>query len=332
MRLSTVDGLKGDGQWREIREFIEAYGQDLFHATQLQLGNVRTILHRGVGWYLDYLAEEVDPLHPIKLVDDLQQGKVERDDAIWCLETIYSIVVDKFDRFLEYNTTTTQSDYGEKFFSLLDFLNVETRYDREAWLMMPQIVAHEMLCRLNWADVAFVWEDGFRDGTSSIAAEHLQALERLERLHGMRLPTISDHLRQRFVKPMLVSRMLSRIQPALAETREGGSGQAFEALHHEISVYLEDSWGSGIDIPAWIRQLQHEVDSVLHPDLGGRPGPEAELHLSATKITRSEFAQQIRTWQVALGETQRSRPSGNKRPKGRRRPPQGGGRKRRKKE
>ncbi len=330
MRLSTVDGLKGDSQWREIREFIETYGQDLFHATQLQLGNVRTILHRGVGWYLNYLTQEADPLHPIKLVEDLQEGKVERDDAIWCLETIYSIVVDKFDRFLEYNTTTTQSDYGEKFFCLLDFLNVETQYDREAWLMTPQIVAHEMLCRLGWSDVAFVWEDGFRDGTASIAAEHLQALERLERLHGMKLPTISDHLRQRFVKPMLVSRMLSRIRPALEEVHESGEGSVFHTLHHEISVYLEDSWGSGIDIPTWIRQLQHEVDVTLHPDLGGRPGPEADLHLPTTKLAKTDFQQQVRAWQIPPGETQKSRPRGNKRPKGRRRPPKGGSRKRRK--
>ena len=35
--------------------------------------NLRGILHRGVGAYLDYLRDNPDPLHPIPLLDDLDR-------------------------------------------------------------------------------------------------------------------------------------------------------------------------------------------------------------------------------------------------------------------
>src|SRR5690606_34105124 len=114
MRLSAVDaeGPHRTVDWERIETFIRRYGGDLFHASQLTLGNVRAILTAGVGSYLDYLLKERDPLHPIRLVDDLDEGRIDREDAEWSLEFVYSVVVDKFDRFVEYNTTTTQSDYG----------------------------------------------------------------------------------------------------------------------------------------------------------------------------------------------------------------------------
>lgn len=172
MRLSTVEALKLDGVWTDTRKFIQQYGGELFHARQLTLGNVRAILHHGVDHYLDYLAENEDPLHPLQLLADLEAGKIARDDAVDHLRLIYQIVVEGYDRFLEYNTTTTQSDYGEVFFALLDFLRLETTYDRDAWDLVPVSLAHEVLstgrqgrCGPNLEDVFTTKTEDMATGT-----------------------------------------------------------------------------------------------------------------------------------------------------------------------
>jgi hypothetical protein len=301
MRISSVDGLRDNEDWEELAEFIEAYGSDLFHASQLTLGNVRAILHNGVDWYLEYLEKEQDPLHPTRLLEDLEDGRLERDDAEWALETIYSIVVDKFDRFLEYNTTTTQSDYGENFFSLLEFLRVEAGYDRDAWHMQPLTLVHEVLCRAGLREAAKLWETTYEVQTADIATQHLEDLRELQQETGMRMPVIADHLNQRFVKPLAVNRMLALVGPAVADAREGRLDSAtFAELSREVDAYLEGSWGSGIDVPAWIRSLDKEVHQATDPDEGGRPGSEAEIELPAVVLTLAEFREQIRRWRESL--------------------------------
>lgn len=105
----------------------------------LTFGNLRAILHNGVSEFLEYLAQNDDPLKPNKLLADLDAGKIAIDEAVFYLELIFRATVEKYDRFLEYNTTTTQSDYGEQFFSLLDFLRLErstnaTRGTAARWL------------------------------------------------------------------------------------------------------------------------------------------------------------------------------------------------------
>ncbi len=106
MRLSAVESMKRDAIWDEVREFITKYGAELFHAKMLTLGNVRAILHNGIPWFLNFLAESQDPLRPSPLLEALDSGAIETDHVVHVLELIYTTVVDKFDRFLEYNTTT----------------------------------------------------------------------------------------------------------------------------------------------------------------------------------------------------------------------------------
>lgn len=308
MRISAVDGLRKEGEWEELTQFIKTYGGDLFHASQLTLGNVRAILHHGVDWFLDYLEEEQDPIRPIKLLDDLDAGVIDRDDAEWALEQVYSIVVDRFDRFLEYNTTTTQSDYGEMIYCLLEFLRLEARYNRDAWNLTPLMLVHEVLVRNSLLDAADVWESTFEMQTDDLADQHIRDLRRLQKRHGMRMPTITDHLRERFVKPLAVNRMLSLVQRAVHDARDGNfESEAFQMLYEEVDEYLEDSWGSGVDVPDWLQALEREVSEASHPDEGGRPGTEAEIHVPLMTMTRKEFQTQVLTWKESLGKRSRQR-------------------------
>ncbi|MDB4742924.1 hypothetical protein OAF98_00435 [Planctomicrobium sp.] len=308
MRISAVDGLRKEGDWEELSEFIQKYGGDLFHASQLTLGNVRSILHHGVDWYLDYLEEEQDPIRPIKLLDDIDRGVIDRDDSEWSLEQIYSIIVDRFDRFLEYNTTTTQSDYGEMMYCLLEFLRLEARYDRDAWNLIPLTLVHEILVRNSLLDAADVWESTFEMQTDDLADRHLKDLRRLQKRYGMRMPTIMDHLRERFVKPLAVNRMLSLVKQSVLDSRASNfDSEAFKMLYEEVDEYLDDSWGSGVDIPDWLRALEREVNESSQPNEGGRPGTEADLEVPMISLNKSEFHKQVLNWKDSLGKRSRTK-------------------------
>ena len=297
MRLSTVEALKVEPLWEETAEFVKTYGSYILNARLLTLGNVRAILHSGVEHFLDHLEENEDPLHPIKLLDDLRSGKIDRDDAAEQLNLIYQVVVEKFDRFLEYNTTTTQSDYGEHFYSLLDFLRLETSYDRDAWNMLPVTVAHEVLARLGKPEAATIWEDVFSLKTEEMANDHLQQLESLQKKYGMRMPSVANHLEERFVKPLSVNHMLARIRPACEDAESGREeSPSFQALQVSVEEYLKTTSGSGIDIPSWLKTLEEELNRVHESGETSPPDAEPQLHLPTPALSLKELRHQLKQW------------------------------------
>ncbi len=297
MRLSTVEALKVEPLWEETAEFVKTYGSYILNARLLTLGNVRAILHSGVEHFLDHLEENEDPMHPIKLLDDLRSGKIDRDDAAEQLNLIYQVVVEKFDRFLEYNTTTTQSDYGEHFYSLLDFLRLETSYDRDAWNMLPVTVAHEVLARLGKPEAATIWEDVFSLKTEEMADGHLQQLETLQKKYGMRMPSVANHLEERFVKPLSVNHMLARIRPACEDAESGHEeSPAFQALQVSVEEYLKTTSGSGIDVPSWLKTLEEELNRVHESGETAPPDAEPQLHLPIPALSLKELRQQLKQW------------------------------------
>jgi hypothetical protein len=264
MRLSSVEEMSEASVWKHVRTFIESYGADLFHAKLLTLGNVRTILDAGIEGFLDYLDDSSDELHPIKLLDDMYSGQIDSEKAMTYLEMIYESVVDKFDRYVEYNTTTTHSDYGEKFYCLLDFLRTESAYERDAWNLSPIGVCHELFSECGRHAAARAWEEDFRARSAAVANKHLIRLRSLEKKYGMRLPSISDRLAEQFVKPLAVNRMRALLPEVLRDSRLGRTAStAFSALRAEIDEYLNTTNGSGIDVPAWLRTLEREIDRLL---------------------------------------------------------------------
>lgn len=297
MRLSAVEALTVEPLWEETAEFVKTYGSYVLNARFLTLGNVRAILHGGVEHFLEHLEEMEDPLHPIKLLEDLRSGKIDRDDAAEQLNLIYQVVVEKFDRFLEYNTTTTQSDYGEHFYSLLDFLRLETSYDRDAWKMLPVTVAHEVLARLGKPEAAIIWEDVISLRTEEKADGHLAQLESLQKKYGMRMPSVANHLEERFVKPLSVNHMLARIRPACEDAESGRKDSpAFQSLQSAVEDYLKTTSGSGIDVPAWLKNLEEELNRVHESGETAAPDAEPQLHLPIPALSLKELRQQLKQW------------------------------------
>jgi len=306
MRLSSVENLQDDHVWDDVRAFIQAYGADLLHTPMIMLSNVRAVLHRGPEQLLDHLEENQDPLHPVKLLEDIRHGVIERKRAVELLDLVYSIIVDKYDRYLEYNTTTTQSDYGERFYCLIDFLRVEADYERDEWNLFPIGIAHESLSSFGRHDAATIWEQAVQHRTVEMAESHLAQLRELEKSYGMRLPSISDRLNEQFVKPMAVNRMLAMVEPAMKAARDGREeGSAvlsdfFEALKAEVSDYLESTSGSGIDSPPWLHSLDAQVQRVERAARGMVDLSEPNFGFRPVPVNLREMKRQLKMWNQRL--------------------------------
>jgi hypothetical protein len=298
MRLSSVEEMSETSVWKRVRGFIESYGADLFHAKVLTLGNIRTILDAGVEDFLDYLDESRDPIHPVKLIDDLEAGAIDSEKAMTYLELIYETIVDKFDRYVEYNTTTTHSDYGEKFYCLLDFLRAESAYERDAWNLSPISLCHELFSECGREVAARAWEQDFRARSGSVANKHLIRLRSLEKKYGMRLPSISDRLSERFVKPLAVHRMRALLPQALRDARLGrDSSPAFDALRAEIDEYLHTTNGSGIEVPAWLRTLERDLIHLMDTSSSVLETLETPRLHAATLLTWNRLQLELQRWE-----------------------------------
>ncbi len=261
LQLSVLETLTGESEWRAVQAFVQRYGADLFHARFMTLANLRGILHRGAAAYLDYLSDNPDPLHPVRLLEELGRT-IRREDAIRRLEIVLQAVIENYEEYKDYNTTTTQSDYGENLHVLLEFLRLKAAYERHAWQFRPLVLAHEVLARRGRGQAAILWEQSLNRVTRDLAHRHLDQLERLERVRGMRLSTIRDRLSERFVKPLALDRLCALIEPAMREARQEGERPAFARLRKELKVYTATPMGVGLDVPYWLRRLEMEVHRV----------------------------------------------------------------------
>lgn len=260
LRVAVLETAGSDLEWTALRDFVKRYGGDLFHARFMTLANLRGVLHRGVGAYLRYLEENSDPLRPVKLVEDLDQG-VARADVERRLQTILQAVIENYEEYKDYNTTTPQSDYGENLHALLDFLRLKASYERHAWQLRPLALIHEVLARRR-GGAAVLWQDQVTQLTRERAERHLDQLARRERNHGMHLRTVADRLQERFVKPLALDRLCALVEPAMEEARRGDAAEAFPRLERELEAYAETTTGVGLDVPHWLRRLEGEVHRV----------------------------------------------------------------------
>ena len=204
VRLSVLEKIANQKQWKGLRKFIQQYGHELFDQSFFHLGNLRAILHRGVDAWLDELAEIADE-QDIPLLAVLHDTKA-RQNAVHQLQLIMESIVENYVEYRDYNGTTTQSDRGELLFTLLDMLRLRVSYDRVAWNLMPVSLAHEVLVRRGHTVAAEFWRREMARRTSEMADQLLDRFSQLQREYGMRLQTVAVRVKERFVRPLLVDR------------------------------------------------------------------------------------------------------------------------------
>jgi hypothetical protein len=303
LQLSVLETAPSGDAWQKPVDFIRKYGSDLFHAWFMSLANLRGILHRGVGSYLDYLRDNPDPLHPIKLIDDLDNA-IPRQEAIDHLQFILQAVIENYEEYKDYNGSAAQSDYGENLHVLLEFLRVKALYERHAWQFRPLVLAHEILARQGRADAAVLWQEAFTSATRETATAHREELARLERTHGIRLGTVADRIREEFVKPLAVDRASALIEPAMDEALGQQPPEEFELLREEVEELAARPAGVGLDVPEWLRRLENEVRRVRASHAAVAVLAGDLLRLPQRSLTPEEVQQQLLDWEKPLTNDQ----------------------------
>jgi hypothetical protein len=316
LRLSALEAVLSDDDWEELKEFIKTYGSDLFTVRFLTLSNVRGIIGQGVTAWLDrqtdpdtagnFSAGETTP----KLLDAWAEGRLDRSVTAKHLEVVLQSLVEHYDEYRDYNTTTTQSDYGENLYILLDFLRLKVAYERYAWRLRPLTLAHEVLCRRGHDALAASWREFIAGKTHGLADELLTKLTAREIEHGIRVRTVRDRLEERFVQPLQIDQAAARVARAATAAKEMAgatnpppeSHPAFVGLVAAIQPLAESPTGVGLDVPAWLRRLEDELrrfrtgldetdshdDELLLP-----PGPPLDF---------AELKRQLNEWERPLGE------------------------------
>jgi hypothetical protein len=315
LRLSALEAVLGEEDWAGLKQFISVYGGDLFTVRFLTLSNIRGILGRGVVTWLDRMTDpdagtgqpgETVP----KLIDAWAEPEFDKPAAARHLEIVLQALVEHYDEYRDYNTTTTQSDYGDNLYILLDFLRLKVAYDRYAWRLRPLTLAHEVLCRRGHDSLAASWRRFIAGKTNGLADELLTKLTAREAEHGIRVRTVRDRLEERFVQPLQIDQAAARVPRAAAAAKElagatnppAEAHPAFVGLLAAIKPLAESPTGVGLDVPSWLRRLEEELrrfrtgmeevdgdgDEVLLPQ-----GPPLDF---------SELKRQLNEWERPLGE------------------------------
>lgn len=294
VRVSSLEILFDEQRWQEVRKFIKRYGHDLFTQEFLtSYSKLRAILHEGVAAYLEALEEVCEDEEKPLLLREIGGG-ISREHAIRCLEICLEAIVENYSEYLDYNSTTTQSDRGELLYVLLDFLRVQASYESVAWNLKPVLLAHEALMRAGRPGAARRWREAVAERTAGMADDHQRRYDRLVANYGVRLRTVADRIAQRFVQPLALNRLCALVRPAVEELRAGRPLVAFAELERELAPFTEEPRGTGYNLPPWLESLDRAVEKVLasgdeYDDLIAPPVPQVKLPLK-------EFRRQIDAW------------------------------------
>jgi hypothetical protein len=300
IRISVMESVGSEQHWRTLTAFIQRYGHDLFTQQFMNYGNLRAILHRGVRVYLEWLREQPDAQDEFRLVAELDAA-IPMDEAEAHLEMVLEAIAENYSQYIDYNSTTTQSDRGEMLFTLLDFLRIEASYDRVAWNLKPVVIAHQVLVRNGRDQAARMWREAVARRTKTVADDHLARFGRLVRKHGMRLPSVADRMGERFVKPLAVDRLCALVAPAMEEIRSAGKCKSFQLLEELVGHFTAEPSGVGFEVPSWLEALQNEVQRIRFAEFDDDEPPEPTFALPQVRLERQEIERQIDSWQPKDG-------------------------------
>jgi hypothetical protein len=300
LRLSVVERLSSEEEWRAFVTFVERYGADLFTQKFLNLGNLRAILHQRAPVWLSNLEQDPESAE-LRLVQDLGT-KVNRDEAAKWLTIALEAVVENYREYRDYNTTTTHSDHGEMLYTLIDFLRLRADYDRVAWNLRPVMMAHEILVRHGRAAAAELWQQALAERTAEAADANLARFERLCDEYGVRLASVAERLAERFTRPLAIDRVQALVGPAM-EAAGGGDPTAsgnrepvpFVALRQEIESLAQEPAGAGLDLPDWLEALEEEVSQVRCQHRHRQPSDDALRRIEQARLSWEDWLRQIGT-------------------------------------
>lgn len=291
LRLSVLEKVNDKRSWSKLVEFIETYGDELFTQRFLNLGNVRAILHQGADTWLTKVQEEGGDFE-CRLLDEIGD-KISRQDAVYRLTLVLEAIIENYSEYRDYNSTTTQSDRGDLLYTLLDFLRLQTKYDRVCWNLKPVVLAHEILVRRGCKQAAQLWRRALRERIDSEADKFVERLDKLRKKYAMQMPSIADRINERFMRLLVIDRLCSLVQPAVAEAKREGSRPTFRMLQYETEFLTREPSGVGFDLPPWLAALDEEVQRVSQPPHERDDYDELELAVPLQRLTYEEAIERL---------------------------------------
>jgi hypothetical protein len=297
LRLSVLEKVAAEKDWKDLVAFIKRYGHDLFTQTFFGFGNLRAILHQGVEAWLEQLAADPEAAEDLQLVAELD-GRLPRAQARKHLSLVIEAIVENYAEYRDYNATTTQSDRGELLYTLLDFLRVKAGYDRIHWNLRPVTMVHEVLVRRGYESAARMWCRAMAKETSATADQQLKRLAELQKKYGMRLSTVADRLGEHFIRPLAIDRVRALVRPAAEEAQRGLDPKAFSQLEAEASELAEEPTGAGLDLPDWLSMLEDEVERASDNAHREEAAIAALDRLPRIYLTWDEIQRQLTNWEI----------------------------------
>ncbi len=298
LRLSVLEAHPPGVDWEDLKDFVKTYGADLFTPHFLALANLRSIVHRGVE---DWLKAQANEQEPIKLARAVDEDRIPMPKAAVCLEYICHALIEHHEVYRDYNSTTTQSDYGENLHLILEFMRIKVDYDRHAWRMRPLVQAHAVLCGRGQAAAALRWQEKMAEMTGATIVEPLlEELSELEAKTGLRLRTVRDRLEERLVRPLVIDRLCATVEPAMREAvNPPAQDGAFVRLEQQLESLTRQPIGIGLDVPEWLERLEDEVERVRQEGMSADQAHASGL-ASGVSLSFIDLQVQLANWEKPL--------------------------------
>ena len=303
IRISPVESISDKVYWSEIKGFIQRYGKDIFTQQNMGFGNLRAVLHQGVDNYLRSLVrvkqEEGEVEMAGSLLDDIQTNRIAWDEAVSRLEIIFECIAENYSEYVDYNSTSTHSDNGEKMYMLLDMLRVQTGYERISWNLKPVYWVHDAMIRAKCDNAALLWERAIAKKSVETAENYLRDYTRLSEKYGMWLPSVHERLQERFVRPLQIDRMCGLVSMAVRQAKEDGPKPVFQELHAQIEGFAKEPMGVGFEMPEWLTALQEEVMSTRTDVAENEKDKDVfsiTPHFDQVNVTRAQLDKVLESW------------------------------------
>jgi hypothetical protein len=196
------------------------------------------------------------------------------------------------------------------------------------------LAAHSILVRRGRSAAAANWRRALAERTAELADKLTERCAQLRKQYAMRLPTVTDRLAERFIRPLAIDRLRAYVKPAMEEARQkpaaaaaapeetraakrgasrpsGGkrraarsksrssipASSAFALLQQEADELSQEPTGAGLDVPNWIVALEQEVDDVRRTHSYLDWAESWRVPLSQAPLTAEDVQRQLSGWE-----------------------------------
>ncbi|MGQ9503555.1 MAG: hypothetical protein ACUVQG_00830 [Thermogutta sp.] len=297
--LSTVETSAFQRSWQEIRQFIRKFGQEIFTPMFMAHSNLRAIIAMGTGHWLK-LVQESNNAQWSRLIEALDTGELNPKKAAEYLRLILEAVIENYEDYLDYNSMTTQSDYGKNLHILIDFLRLKCEYQRRHWMLKPFFLAHRCLIHAQLWDAAQIWEESVNSHFQGWSEIFVKKYDAIRSAHGIHLPGLFETLNNGFGFTLAMQHVLGLVQHVVRELESGQASTALARLTQRIQSFGTFHVRYGFHRPEWIDDLENAIQQAqLNLEIVNRPWEwlrSAWEQAAAMQPTRGDIVKQVVEW------------------------------------